>query len=156
MEKVYKNIYISDDGECQDGTDDMAVIHACKIPCHQEAVGYTGNLDNTDPDYLFLEEENDLYLNIIDPPIPLFKLETFIEFLKFSKKHYDSGQKIFIHCNQGQSRAPSLALLFMSKCLPIISDKSYKKARMEFKKIYPDYSPGKGIVIFLTKNWNKL
>ncbi len=47
---------------------DWAIIHACKSPCHQGAVGYIGNLDRTHPNYLVLESGSDLFLNMIDPP----------------------------------------------------------------------------------------
>jgi predicted protein tyrosine phosphatase len=64
-----------------------------------------------------LEREYDLYLNIIDPPVPLFKPPLFSSFLVFADKHWRSGKKLLIHCNQGESRAPSLALLFLEKKL---------------------------------------
>lgn len=59
------------------------MIHACKSPCHQQAVGYRGSLVVSHPNYLALQQEHDLYLDIIDPPVPLFKVETFERFLAF-------------------------------------------------------------------------
>lgn len=44
-------------------------------------VGYRGSLAASHPNYLVLQREHDLYLNIIDPPVPLFKAETFERFL---------------------------------------------------------------------------
>ena len=63
---------------------------------------------------MVLEKENDLFLNIIDPAVPLFMPPLFTAFLEFSNKHWRQGKKLLIHCNQGEPRAPSLALLFVA------------------------------------------
>lgn len=135
---------------------DWAIIHACKSPCHQRAVGYKGNLDSAHPNYLVLQSGNDLYLNMIDPPVPLFKPALFTEAMRFAKEHWDAGRAVLFHCNQGQSRAPSLALLFLSKVRRVISDESFDAARREFERLYEFYAPGKGIATYLTENWNDI
>lgn len=98
---------------------------------------------------------SDLYLNIIDPPIPLFKPELFSSFLNFAMKHWDNDKKLVIHCNQGELRAPSLALLFLARTLAVIDDSSYSSASSEFQKCYPLYFPGEGIQAYFTQNWAK-
>jgi predicted protein tyrosine phosphatase len=103
-----------------------------------------------------LEQGSDLYVNIIDPPVPLFMPALFSSFLDFAMKHWDDGKKLVIHCNQGQSRAPSLALLFLARALSVIDDSSYSSARDEFQKLYPRYQPGTGIQAYFTQNWAKL
>lgn len=156
MQEVYKRVFVTDATSCVPGSDDVAVVHACKSPCHQRAVGYTGKLPSSHPNYLVLEQGSDLYLNIIDPPVPLFMPALFSSFLDFAKKHWDDGKKLVIHCNQGESRAPSLALLFLARSLAVIDDSSYSSARGEFQKLYPRYLPGKGIQTYFTQNWAKL
>ena len=42
------------------------------------------------------------------------KIDQALDFLEFSNKHWRQGKKLLIHCNQGESRAPSLALLFVA------------------------------------------
>ena len=59
---------------------------------------------------------------------------------------------VYIHCNQGESRAPSLALLVLLGLHAVSED--YSVAVKQFKMIYPNYNPGKGISDFLTENWN--
>lgn len=108
------------------------------------------------PNYLALQREHDLYLNIIDPPVPLFKAETFERFLAFSRSKYDSGASLLIHCNQGESRAPSLALLFLAKHIGALPRSSYPDARQEFERLFPAYQPGNGIQQFLVRNWNEI
>ncbi len=154
--EVYNNVYVFNDRACKLGKDEVAVVHACKSPCHQRAVGYTKSLPKNHPNYLILEKGENLFLNIIDPPVPLFMPELFISFLDFSRRHWKSGKKLLIHCNQGESRAPSLAMLFLAKGIGAISDHSYESARAEFEKIYPAYNPGKGIQIYFSQNWDQL
>ncbi len=153
MIQIYKNLYVGEDFECFDDKEKWVTVHACKSPCHQRIIGYRGSLPSNHPHYLVYENDRNLYLNIIDPPIPLFKLELFTTFLKFGAKHYKEEKLIFIHCNRGESRAPSLALLFLAKHLKAIDNNSYQTAMSEFAAIYPQYNPGNGIRKFLTENW---
>lgn len=133
---------------------DWAVVHACKFPCHRAHVGYNGKIEKTHPHYLAAEKNGHLYLNIIDPPVPLFQKESFAIFFDFIDRH--PGQRpLLIHCNQGESRAPSLSLLVMAKRLSLLPDTDYKTARSAFAAKYP-YKPGGGISQFLEEHWEVL
>ena len=99
---------------------------------------------------------NRLFLNLIDPPIPLFQLESFAAFMSFAQQQYDDGASVLIHCNQGDSRAPSLALLFLAKHLQVIPSDSYETAAEAFVALYRDYRPGGGIRSFLKDHWPAL
>lgn len=155
MEQIYDRLYLGTDYDCFKGNGDWTVVHACKSPCHQRAVNYRGCLPNSHPNYLILEIKNNLYLNIIDPPQPLFKPQLFISFLDFSRRHWNSGNNILIHCNRGESRSPSLALMFLAKHISIISNDSYDQAKEGFKIVFPAYAPGQGIQIYLRKHWGE-
>ncbi len=153
MFEVYQNLFIGNQYECfYQNRYDWAVIHACKSPCHQRALGYKGSLSPTHPNYLIYEKGNHLFLNIIDPPGPLFKKPLFIRSLDFIDYHI-SERKILIHCNHGLSRSPSIALLYLAKKLKVINDDNYIAAVSDFRKMYPYYQPGTGIAIYLSKNW---
>lgn len=132
-----------------------AVIHACKSPCHQTAVGYKGNLSKSHPNYLVLERDNDLFLNMIDPPAPLFQPPLFTAALQFSDTRWRAGKAVLFHCNQGRSRAPSLALLHLAKARRAIDNSSYAAARREFEGLYEFYAPGNGIERYLTEHWTE-
>ena len=153
MQEIHERVFVTNEMSCKSGSANLAVVHACKTPCHQRAVGYKGKLPDTHPNYLVLEQENDLYLNIIDPPVPLFKPPLFSNFMNFANKHWNENRTLQIHCNQGESRAPSLALLFLAKGLSVINNDSYDTARAEFENIYPRYNPGKGIETYFAQNW---
>jgi hypothetical protein len=156
MKTIFERLYVGDETSCRSGTADTAVVHACKSPCHQRAVGYTGSLASSHPNYLILRTGNDLFLNLIDPPVPLFKLLSFTAFMEFAKEKYSAGASLLIHCNQGGSRSPSLALLFLAKHLKAISQESFPVARADFLGLYPSYRPGAGISRFLQDNWHAL
>lgn len=157
--EVYERILIGDEKDCAVGLalqPGEAMVHACKSPCHQRAVGYKKSLSPDHLNYLHLEYPNDLFLNLIDPPLPLFKLQSFQIFRRFATQHYTNGDTLTIHCNKGESRAPSLAMLFLSKQLQVIGDESYDVAREEFVKLYPGFTPGKGIETYMRDNWEAL
>lgn len=156
MVEIHERVFVANDLACSKGNSGLAVVHACKSPCHQRVIGYSGNLQKTHPNYLVLEQDYDLFLNIIDPPVPLFMPQLFTSFLSFATKHWGEGKRLLIHCNQGESRAPSLALLFLSKSLSVINKTSYQSARKDFEIIYPQYKPGQGIEIYFIKNWDTI
>lgn len=136
-----------------DGT--IAVVHACKEPCHRSAVGYsTRTIPSAHPSYLVLERGHHLYLNLIDPPQPLFMMPSFEAFLRFVDREI-AERPVLIHCNQGESRAPSLTLLYMAKRLNLLPNDSYDIAAAAFRQKYP-YNPGRGIQTWLTTNWSKI
>lgn len=131
--------------------DNMVTVHACKEPCHKQVLHYQKSLDAQHPEYLYAIRERHLYLNMIDPPLPLFRHEMFAAFFAFVDNKIAENNMV-IHCNQGLSRAPSLALLYMAKRLNLLSNDNYAVASAEFKKRFP-YSPGAGIASFLSDNW---
>lgn len=149
--QVMERLSFGDESECIRRADnDFAVVHACKIPCHRSAVGYTNNLPSNHPHYLAFESGNHLYLNLIDPETPMFMLPSFTAFMAFVDRQIVE-RPVLIHCNQGQSRAPSLTLLYMAKRGHLPAE-SYDAAAAAFREKYP-YLPGKGIVTWLRANW---
>ena len=151
-------LYIADQEGCrctrpqyQEKT--AARIHACKHPCHMEKFG---QLAPSDRRYLGGEEAGELYLNLIDAKEPLFQRNSFEYFLRFARDHWLDQRPIFIHCNKGQSRAPTLALLFMAKCLKVIPNTSYDDAWDEFQKCYGEYKPNSGIEQWMRENWKSI
>lgn len=156
MIQVADRLHVGTDRDCRPGDDAWAVVHACKSPCHQGAVGYRGSLPKNHPHYLVLEEERDLYLNLVDPPIPLFMADSFTSFLAFASSRLEGGARLLVHCNRGESRAPSLALLLLAKRLGALPAGSFAKAREAFEGLYPGYRPGRGIETYLRERWEEL
>jgi hypothetical protein len=154
--KITDKLSYGDGTECNDINDgSIAVVHACKEPCHRRAVGYTTrSIPSSHPNYLALERGHHLYLNMIDPEQPLFMMQSFDAFLGFVDREI-AHRPVFIHCNQGESRAPTLALIYMAKRLGLLPNESYIAAALAFQSEYP-YKPGRGIQLWLERNWGTI
>ena len=152
MRQVHPLVFVGDDADCRIASSRLAVVHACKFPCHQRAIHPRGV---TEDNWLVFETGFDLYLNIIDPESPLFVPETFHRFLDFAQRQHDTGRRLLVHCNRGESRSPSLAMLFLAKRLVAISNESHEAASTEFARLYPAYSPNSGIRQYLTEHWSE-
>jgi hypothetical protein len=175
MVEVHPRLWIGNVTDCRHWTtrqsDKPAMIHGCKDPCHSLAVG-TRSPNKLNPEYLSClrgERNEHLVLNLIDPPVPLFQLlsfQTALDFLDRWMYHqcdpdgkgpgYPTGPGVIVHCNQGLSRAPSLALLWLAKRAKVIESSDFARAATEFAFNYPAYQPGKGIETFLRANWDLL
>lgn len=150
-------LWIGSGTDCCPGNEGMAVVHANKSPCHQRALKYKGSLPSIHPNYLYLRNDLDLFLNMIDPPTPLFKVKTFTVTMAFLKEQL-SERDVLVHCNNGRSRAPSLVLVYMSK-YGLNTEHPITDAQMAigaFPNYYPDYEPGAGIQTFLAEHWEEL
>jgi len=66
------------------------------------------------------------------------------------------GRKILIHCNRGESRAPSLAILYLAKRVHQIPNESFDAAKQSFKQVYPLYKPGRVFNNYLQQYWDSL
>jgi hypothetical protein len=158
MDEVYDRLFVGDTTDCRQGDDGWSVVHACKDPCHRDAVGYRSRApDTSHPHYLSKKDEDDLYLNMIDPERPLFQKEMFGDFFAFAVPRWAEGDdRLLIHCNQGLSRSPSLALLLLAACTDAVDGSSFVNARDEFEGFYPRYQPSRGIETYLSNNWDAL
>ncbi|MCI0377723.1 MAG: hypothetical protein L0215_08965 [Gemmataceae bacterium] len=154
--QVLPNLTFGSEFICSlDDSGRIAVVHACKDPCHRSAVGYSErSLPSSHPHYLVFERGFHLFLNLIDPPAPLFKMASFEAFLRFVDKHIHD-REVLVHCNLGQSRAPSLALLYMAKRARDLPAETYESAAKEFQERF-SYSPGQGIESWLSQNWHAI
>lgn len=157
MKEIIKNIYVGNQEDCfYNQSKDFAVIHACKHPCHKTAVGYGNrNLQKTHKHYLTYINGKHLYLNMIDSNSSYFPEQLFYTSLRFIKTFEKKNINVLIHCNQGMSRAPSIAMLYIAKEMDIIDNSSYDAARDSFYPLYQKYIPNPGIDKFLRKNWKK-
>lgn len=131
-----------------------AVVQAAKEPWHREALGYRGrSAPLSDPERFVAVRGNRLILNMIDADKEKYYPRVlFDRALAFIHEHYEAGKNVLVHCNQGQSRSPSIVLLYMARCGFLPSD-SFSSASYNFIRLYPSYSPSLGIREFLESNW---
>jgi predicted protein tyrosine phosphatase len=129
-----------------------AVVHACKEPYHRQMVGYVGRGAPTDDDeYLFARRGSRLALNLVDVADPKFIHRDIIdEAMSFIAEHYGSGTPTFVHCNQGGSRGPTIAMLYMAPQLP----ERFEDAEGAFRELYPSYLPAGGMRGYAKAHWS--
>lgn len=157
MIEVFSNLYIGtvDDYEFRvKSQEGWSVVHACKEPYHRRELGYTSRAAPKDhPEYLIAKRENRLILNLVDAPDPAYISKEIIDAaLEFIRKGLSEGRKVLVHCNLGESRSPSIGLLYLAIYTEKLS-KEFAIAENEFRQIYPSYNPGAGMKGFLVQNW---
>jgi protein-tyrosine phosphatase len=107
------------------------------------------------PYYIEFEDGNHLYLNWVDEPTGrYFQVQTFISAMDFIDKHIDDGKNVFVHCDLGQSRSPTLAMTYLAKRTDYLPD-SFDEAVQKFQAEYPPFNPS-GIIKFVSLNWENI
>ena len=130
------------------------VVHACKEPYHRQALGYSGRAaPKTHPEYLTARRGDRLILNLVDADDPSFFapviFDTAIEFIR---EGLATSRKVLVHCNQGESRGPGVAMLYLGRRtgrLPV----EYARAEVAFRVLYPSFKPSAGVRGFLQAHW---
>lgn len=157
MKEVYTNLFVGSqhDEENLRNRDEWFVVHACKEPYHRQALGYTERgAPKGHPEYLLAKRENCLILNLVDVAnpqyIPLEIMDTAVETIH----EYIENKKILVHCNQGMSRSPSIALLYLAKYTEVFTGLSIEDARAKFRNLYPNYNPANGVDKFIQAHWS--
>ena len=158
MIEIYPKLFVgnADDYEFQvKGQSDWMVVHACKEPYHRRELGYTlRGAPKNHPEYLIARRGNRLILNLVDTNDPNYIPKEIIDAaLDFIKNGLNGSRKILVHCNKGESRSPSIGMLYLAIYTDKLS-KEFAVAEQGFRQIYPLYNPSLGIRGFLTKNWS--
>jgi len=132
---------------------EWAVVHACKEPHHREMLRYTGKAAPKDhPEYLFGYRGNRLILNLVDVDDPKFVAPELVDAaMSFIRENLRAGRKVLIHCNQGRSRSPVLAMLFLAPLMG--GDGSFEDGEDRFRILYPHYDPARGMREYAKANW---
>lgn len=158
MVEIHPNLYIGNENSCSwHPSSGWAMIHACKHPCHRKAVGYKSNLSSSHPNYLIWERGNHLVLNMVDMEkelSPKFTNPIMKAAMSFIEKQVPKN-KILIHCNLGQSRSPSIGLIYLAR-IGVIENSSYQNAKIDFRRLYSKYQPGLGIATYMRRHWSTL
>lgn len=167
MIEVYPNLYVGSAADLihvDDGNrgikDGWYVITAAKEPAHREALGYTGRAAPKEhPEYLMARRSNRLILNLVDVDDPAYIRPEIIDIAMHDiSAELDKGNKVLIHCNQGGSRAPGIALAWLRKHSTAYDgfehELTLEEAEEQFKVTYPDYAPAAGIRGYLAQHWN--
>jgi len=160
MKEIYTGLYVGNEHDYEynvRGRDNWRVVHACKEPYHRKLLGYkTRGAPKNHPEYLMATRGNRLYLNLVDANDPSYIKKTIIDkALNFINEGLASGKKVLVHCNRGESRSPSIGLLYLAVYTDSLTVESFNEAEKSFKQIYPYYNPGNGMRRFIINHWDE-
>lgn len=162
---VWPRLYIGNElSSLQDFT---FIIQAAKEPWHREALGYkTPGAPKDSDEYLIAYRDNDrrIILNLVDSPNPSYISKEIISLAPHIIKSRlgileagdaDDNKKMLVQCNKGESRSPSLVLLFLVRKTGWAAQfKGKQEAWAAFKGLYPPFNPAAGIKHWLDKELN--
>ncbi len=133
------------------------VVHACKEPYHRQLLGYRSRgAPKGHPEYFLAVRGTRLFLNLVDADDPAYIPKQIIDTaLAFVDKGLSGGGRVLVHCNQGESRAPSIGLLYMAARAGALPRSTLDEAEARFRQLYPGYNPKGGIRGFLRANWGE-
>jgi predicted protein tyrosine phosphatase len=158
MIEVYPGLFVGrvDDCALHGGrlTGDWAIVHAYPA-CHRDTLSYTTLLAPEGPEHHLARREQHLFLNMRDADNPeIYSKKALIDpALAFIDEMRAKEANILIHCEQGLSRSPSLALLYLATRLGALPNASLAAAEEQFRTLYPRYSPGYGIWAHMQQHW---
>ena len=159
MKEVAENLFVGNMYDYENFVKNQvgwSIVHACKEPYHRQLLGYrTKGAPKEHPEYFFAERGDRLYLNIVDAPDPAYIPKVIIDkAIEFIDNKLKLGNKVLIHCNEGMSRSPIIALLYLATTGKY-NGKNFEIAEKEFNEIYPSYNPKTGTRGYAIINWNK-
>ena len=159
MEQIIKGVYVGADRDYDHVKDreDFSILRCCKYGPggHKELLGYTTRAAPEGPNRYWVKKGRTMALNLLDLDDPhKIPPEMIKAGLTFAKEELAKGQKVLIACNDGGSRGPTTALMF----LRAIGDMPHPFMQSEkiFKTLYPKYDPAQGIRQFARDNWNSI
>lgn len=157
--EIYSCLFVGDETDYEQTVkyeEGWWVVHACKEPYHRRELGYTSKgAPQGHPEYLIARRENRLILNLVDAPNPDYIPKEIIDAaLEFINTGLKDGKRVLVHCNLGESRSPSIGLLYLAVFTDKIHNETFENAEEEFRKIYTMYAPKPGMRGFLAQNWS--
>jgi len=156
--EIFPNLFVGHQGDFEhqvDGREGWAVVHACKDPYHRKLLGYTTPGAPKGPEYLAAVRGDRLFLNLVDVKAPAFvQVELVEKAIAFIHAKLAGGKRVLVHCNQGESRGPGIALLYLLRYTQVLPKTSLDAALSAFQRIYPAFHPGAGIAGYIAAHWN--
>lgn len=174
MVEVYPDLFVGNQEDyevmnsfhnCKEFEKEFSFVGAAKYPWHKEHAkmdgsdceGYEGKaMPKDQKEYLYAEREHALYCNLIDVKDPAYiPDEIILKCLDFIQKEMQNDRKVLICCNQGESRSPSIALMYMIEDGFFDDCKSIYDIFIRFKSIYQNYKPANGMEQKVIEFWRK-
>jgi hypothetical protein len=157
MIQVEPYLFVGDEDDAEkllnnfDNEPKWSIVHACKEPYHRNELGYQGRgAPQNHKEYYFAKRDRRLILNLIDAPLKQYIPKTIIdEALMFITAEAEKGQQILVHCNQGESRGPGIAMLYVALYDPVWAPIPTDQLEEKFREKYPKLKLGQGMKDFI-------
>jgi protein-tyrosine phosphatase len=96
-----------------------------------------------------------LCLNFVDAQDPAYIPKEIVDrAIAFIHEKLSTGKEVLVHCNQGESRGPAIAFLYLLRHTAVLLKTSLDAALEVFQRIYPAFHPGPGIAGYIAARWN--
>ncbi len=158
MEEIIDGLFVGGDKDTAKARKrQMSILSCAKAgpDSHRSMLGYETNAAPYNTEYLFAQRGHHAAMNCIDVSDPnLIPTTMLLQGLKFIKEERDKGRKVYVHCNQGHSRGPTTALMFLRAIGEM--PQSFARAQQIFKTLYPEYDPGDGMKSKARELWDYL
>lgn len=152
--KLMNYVFVGSDADLEALKTRPAILHAAKEPWHRKFVGYVSRgAPKESPEYLYAVryEYMEMALNLVDVDDPAYVNKDLMEAaVNFVNYHRCKQRNVFIHCNQGLSRAPTVGMLAIA---PSLHPDFYTSVKM-FQELYPEWAPKDGVYKFAEQNWS--
>lgn len=158
MIEVHERLFVGGELDEQQirGMEGWYVIHACKEPYHRQALGYTGRAAAKDhPEYLMAVRPGRLILNLVDVDNVAYIGAALVDAALAAIGENLPTRKVLVHCNQGASRSPSLALLYLAQNTDQFRGLDHAAGVTRFRTLYAPYDPAKGMADYVRINWDR-
>ena len=153
-------LYVGDDNDFEKNREreNFSFVRCCKYGPggHQDLLGYTTKAAPKGKDYEYVIRKNVLAINILDLDDPHFMPDDGVNHaLEFIGKKLELGNNVLVACNQGHSRGPSVALLYLESVGEFRND-IFRNAEKVFRSIYSKYDPGQGVEQYSKTKYSEL
>ncbi len=131
----------------------IALNRAKGYVTHQSIVGWEGKGCNKDnPFYLYKKTEEYIVLNLVDTKEEKYISDKLIDSaLDFIKINLEEKNKVFIYCSLGESRSPSIALMYLLE--QNLLENNTNVFEIFTQTIYTSYNPKDGFINYINRRW---
>lgn len=136
-----------------------SALLCAKNPFHKQIVGYEKNCPKEHKNYLYAysDDGNALALNMIDAKDKkYFSDKMILEGLDFIEHELNKGNSVVVVCNQGESRSPTMCLLYLMLHGDFEKTMTHSEIFTRFKEMCPCWKPNKGISDYTIDFWDRI
>lgn len=138
--------------------ENVSYLLCAKNPFHKNVVGYENKCSKDHQEYLvaYRPENNVMALNMVDAPkVEFFSDKMIYPAIEFIGKELENHRNVVVICNKGESRSPTMCLMYMMKNNVFDKNLSHSEVFSEFSKLARNWNPRLGILQYCVSYWDK-